>query len=81
MASVNVDYNNNPFAFAAADIDGVSTNSAYDTSDNPRVACISCHRAHGTPNDDILRFDYSTQIAGSGSSSSTGCLGCHHLQR
>jgi predicted CXXCH cytochrome family protein len=46
---------------------------------NKRVMCISCHRAHGTANDDLLRWAYSTQDAGSGLE--YGCLGCHNKQR
>jgi len=77
---VTVDYNNNPFAFKASDYATVTTGVAYSMSDNPKVACISCHRAHGTDNDDILRFDYSTEIAGGGGATN-GCLGCHTAQR
>ncbi|MBW1796331.1 MAG: hypothetical protein JRJ38_18260 [Deltaproteobacteria bacterium] len=50
------------------------------TTDGARVTCLSCHRAHGTDNHDILRFDYSTQIAGS-TGVTAGCLGCHVGQR
>ncbi|MBW1678120.1 MAG: hypothetical protein JRJ79_16345, partial [Deltaproteobacteria bacterium] len=49
-------------------------------TDGARVTCLSCHRAHGTDNHDILRFDYSTQIAGS-TGVTAGCLGCHVGQR
>ncbi|MBN1840875.1 MAG: cytochrome c3 family protein [Deltaproteobacteria bacterium] len=44
------------------------------------VTCLSCHRAHGSEYNDILRFDYAAQEAGSGSVT-TGCLGCHDKQR
>ncbi len=40
------------------------------------VTCISCHRAHGSPYADLLRWDYSTMIA-SGGGSDTGCFRCH----
>jgi len=74
--SANVDYNNNPFGFAnLADAD---PGAAY-TSANASVVCVSCHRAHGTANADILRFDYATQVAGGGNS--VGCLGCHTAQQ
>ena len=43
------------------------------------IDCISCHRAHGSAENDILRFDYTTQQAGGGND--YGCLGCHSLQR
>jgi hypothetical protein len=74
-----VDYDRNPFAFNGADYTGVATNAAYDATDNPRVACISCHRAHATTEDDILRFAYSDMVAGG--SNTWGCLGCHDAQR
>jgi predicted CXXCH cytochrome family protein len=38
------------------------------------VTCISCHRAHGSEHPDMLRWSYSTQMAGSGSG---GCFNCH----
>jgi hypothetical protein len=77
MDSVNVDVMNNPFGFHGAYYEAVSTdNMANYTTDGARVTCLSCHRAHGTHNPDILRFDYGTQNAGS-TSVTTGCLGCH----
>lgn len=76
---VTVDYTNNPFAFKTADYATVTPTAAYAFTDNPNVACISCHRAHGTANNDLLRFDYSAQNAGGGGT--TGCLGCHTAQR
>jgi hypothetical protein len=40
------------------------------------VMCLSCHRAHGSPESDILRWTYSGMQAGSGTSD-TGCFVCH----
>lgn len=40
------------------------------------VTCISCHRAHGSPNPDLLRWSY-TMNAGSGVGGGTGCFICH----
>ena len=40
------------------------------------VTCLSCHRAHGSPNDDMLRFAY-TMDAHSGTGANTGCFVCH----
>lgn len=40
------------------------------------VTCISCHRAHGSPFADLLRWDYSTMSAHAGSSN-RGCFVCH----
>ena len=39
------------------------------------VMCLSCHAAHATPYADMLRWDYSTMIAGGGGSG--GCFTCH----
>ena len=42
------------------------------------VACVSCHRAHGSPEPDILRWTYANMVAGNGGSySNTGCFTCH----
>ena len=49
-------------------------------SDDTIVLCVSCHRAHGTPNDDILRWDYSLMDAGSSDdprNEKGGCFICH----
>jgi hypothetical protein len=76
---VKVDYDRNPFAFTGIKYDNVSVDLAYGMSDEPRVACISCHRAHATTEDDILRFAYGDMQAGG--SNTYGCLGCHTAQR
>jgi predicted CXXCH cytochrome family protein len=42
------------------------------------VMCLSCHRAHGSPYADILRWDYAGMIASTtGSTAETGCFTCH----
>ena len=43
------------------------------------VTCVSCHRAHGTPYDYILRWNYSeiTVNAAAGSGGGQGCFHCH----
>ncbi|MDD2558383.1 MAG: cytochrome c3 family protein, partial [Desulfuromonas sp.] len=43
------------------------------------VMCLSCHRPHGSPYADMLRWDYSAQISGepSPSETHTGCFFCH----
>ena len=40
------------------------------------VTCISCHRAHGSPYADLLRWDYST-VDAAGGDGNTGCFICH----
>jgi len=43
------------------------------------VTCISCHRAHGTPYPDLLRWDYDKYCIAGGSytSDQCGCFKCH----
>ncbi len=40
------------------------------------VMCLSCHRAHGSPEPDLLRWTYSGMVAGGGGAD-TGCFTCH----
>ena len=40
------------------------------------VICLSCHRAHGSNQPDLLRFDYDDMQAGN-SDKSGGCFNCH----
>ncbi len=40
------------------------------------VMCLSCHRAHGSPFDDLLRWDYKDMVAGDASKTG-GCFVCH----
>ncbi len=42
------------------------------------VMCLSCHGAHATPYADMLKWDYSTMVAGGGGSG--GCFTCHTLK-
>jgi hypothetical protein len=51
------------------------TPSATATPGSDLVMCLSCHAVHGTDYPDILRWDYTTMIAGGGGSD--GCLACH----
>ncbi len=39
------------------------------------VTCLSCHAAHATDYPDLLRWDYTTMLAGGGGSG--GCFTCH----
>ena len=42
------------------------------------VMCLSCHVAHASPYDGMLRFDYRRMTAGdAGSVEGTGCFACH----
>lgn len=66
-----VDWKNNP----VGTVDAANPQTATDLY----VTCLSCHRAHGSANNDILRWAYSSQNAGS--TTAYGCLGCHNKQR
>jgi len=46
------------------------------TPDIDFVMCLSCHRPHGSPYPDILRWNYVAQEAGGGGAD-TGCFYCH----
>lgn len=61
--------------FTVAEV-GSGTPSGTVAAGTDMVMCLSCHRPHGSPNDDLLRWDYSNTIAGTGESN-TGCFYCH----
>ncbi|MDQ7839272.1 MAG: cytochrome c3 family protein [Thermodesulfobacteriota bacterium] len=50
--------------------------SANVTLGTDLVMCLSCHKPHGSPYSDMLRWDYSEMIAGDDSKSG-GCFTCH----
>ena len=41
------------------------------------VLCVSCHRAHGTEYDDLLRWCYDDMTAGQDTTPNEGCFICH----
>ncbi|GBE04269.1 MAG TPA: hypothetical protein ENH38_07425 [Nitrospirae bacterium] len=48
------------------------------TQTTPVVMCLSCHRAHGSDQPDMLRWDYNTMVVGTtGAAAGTGCFVCH----
>jgi len=54
---------------------GMTGPSQTVTPGSDQVSCLSCHRAHGSPEPDMLRWDYSGMLAGGGGSG--GCFTCH----
>jgi hypothetical protein len=54
--------------------------STYAVDGTSIVICLSCHSAHGTQNDDILKWNYDSS-AGAGPTVKTKCLECHLKQR
>ena len=65
------DIKDNPVGFDAATVDNAEK----------RVLCVSCHRAHGTDNDDLIRWPYTEMLAGQSTPVTHGCLGCHDAQQ
>jgi hypothetical protein len=48
------------------------------TPGSDAVMCLSCHVSHASNYSSMLRWDYSTMIAGNGgSASNSGCFACH----
>jgi len=60
---------------ARPDLSGYTGPSQTVTPGTDQVMCLSCHRSHGTDQPDILRWDYSTMVAGG--TGSGGCFTCH----
>jgi len=57
---------------------GAVNSKVLQASGDAIVLCVSCHRAHGSPYADLLRWDYSTCDAGQTTQSSDcGCFACH----
>ncbi len=58
---------------------GTLTTTNVQTAGQGLVTCLSCHRAHGSPWPDILRWDYSLMSAGTTNTSiaGKGCFKCH----
>ncbi|MBI5556472.1 MAG: hypothetical protein HY885_02430 [Deltaproteobacteria bacterium] len=66
----------NPLApVAKTDLAGRKNYSGVDLGQDV-VTCISCHRPHGSPYPDMLRWDYDTCVAGT-ESAECGCFVCH----
>ncbi len=64
-----------PIARANIDaLDGSGPSSTVTTDD--QVMCLSCHRPHGSPYPDILRWDYTACEAGT-ANTNCGCFVCH----
>jgi hypothetical protein len=76
-------FTRHPTANATSPVDANSYNSYATTAAVPvgelssGVMCISCHRAHGSDNADLLRFSYAEQNAGTTQGDSLGCESCH----
>jgi hypothetical protein len=54
----------------------LSSSNSTVTPGTDIVMCLSCHRAHGSPEPDLLRWTYSGMVAGGGGPD-RGCFTCH----
>jgi hypothetical protein len=54
----------------------VTVSNVFANNGDAIVNCISCHRAHGSPYADLLRWDYDTCEAGT-DDAACGCFLCH----
>ncbi|MBD1401102.1 cytochrome c3 family protein [Pelovirga terrestris] len=64
-----------PVARNAVTFNELSSPSAVVTPGQDMVMCLSCHKAHASEYDAMLRFDYTLMTANS--SGTDGCLACH----
>lgn len=58
---------------ASADISTTINSTIYTRTDDSVVMCLSCHRAHGTPYNGMLRWNYKAWPGGG----FNGCAVCH----
>ncbi len=66
-----------PGAPLGSDLTGGVLSTVTFSGTDDIVLCISCHRAHGSPYADLLRWDYNNCKASSGNGSECGCFACH----
>jgi len=65
-----------PVAKSTALVAG-DANFANVTLDSDVVTCISCHRPHGSPYPDMLRWDYANDCDAGTANADCGCFSCH----
>jgi hypothetical protein len=72
---------NNPYSVitpvATQSTDNTLNNTIYSQDDDAIVMCLSCHRAHGTPNDSLMRWDFK---GWPGPNGYYGCGICHTVK-
>ena len=56
--------------------DGLVKSQVLQNAGDAIVLCLSCHKAHGSPYDDLLRWDYTACTAGT-QNANCGCFACH----
>ena len=58
-------------------ITSMSGPSSTVTPGSDQVMCLSCHRAHGSPYSDMMRWDYLNNCSAGTQNSNCGCFVCH----
>ncbi len=70
----------NPIAPVARDpntLSGMTGPTNIVTPGSDQVMCLSCHRPHGSPYPDMLRWDYLNACIAGTSNANCGCFVCH----
>ncbi len=75
------DYNNGTMIYSnMAPVARLTVYTGPSSSVSPgtdAVMCLSCHRAHGSPYPDMLRWDYLSNCSAKEPNSGCGCFVCH----
>jgi predicted CXXCH cytochrome family protein len=66
-----------PVARAPGVISGLTSASSTVTPGSDQVMCLSCHRAHGSPYADMMRWDYLNNCSAGTTNNQCGCFVCH----
>jgi hypothetical protein len=66
-----------PVARPIADLATMTAPSSTVTPGTDMVMCLSCHVAHASEYDGMLRFNYELMQAGNATVGTVGCLACH----
>ncbi|MDL1956096.1 MAG: hypothetical protein LWW95_03460 [Candidatus Desulfofervidus auxilii] len=66
-----------PIARLESTLTGMTAASSTVTPGEDQVSCLSCHRPHGSPYPDLLRWDYENECKAGTSDPDCGCFVCH----
>jgi len=66
-----------PIARLENTLTSMTNPSSTVTPGEDQVSCLSCHRAHGSPYPDLLRWDYENACEACTKNSECGCFVCH----
>ena len=66
-----------PIARLEGTLTGMAAASSTVTPGEDQVSCLSCHRPHGSPYPDLLRWNYESSCQADTEDSECGCFICH----